>query len=84
MDIRVQDGAFDGGAELNAFTTRASGAGAGAIVSFSGLVRDVAGGLRAMTIEHYPGMTEKALEDIAQRVTACCAISSSAFSVMPG
>ncbi len=73
MDIRVQDGAFDGGAELNAFTTRASGA--GAIVSFSGLVRDVAGGLRAMTIEHYPGMTEKALEDIAQQAVTRWALA---------
>ena len=82
MDIRVQDGAFDGGAELNAFTARASGA--GAIVSFSGLVRDVTDGLVAMTIEHYPGMTEKALEDIAQQAVTRWAISSSAFSVMPG
>lgn len=57
--IRVQQAAFDPGAELNAFSGRVDGA--GAVVSFSGLVRDVAGGLDAMEIEHYPGMTEKAL-----------------------
>ena len=36
-----------------------------AIVSFSGIVRDVDGGLSGMTIEHYPGMTERALSAIA-------------------
>lgn len=64
MDIRVQDAAFDAGAELNAFTQAAKGA--GAIVSFSGIVRDVDGGLQEMQIEHYPVMTQKALEEIAQ------------------
>ena len=64
MDIRVQDAPFDAGAELNAFTARQRDA--GGIVSFSGIVRDVAGGLQAMRIEHYPGMTEKALTAIAE------------------
>ena len=73
MDIRVQDVAFDGGAELNVFTARASGA--GAVVSFSGLVRDVTGGLRAMIIEHYPGMTEKALAEIAQQAVTRWALA---------
>ncbi|MEJ6478037.1 MAG: molybdenum cofactor biosynthesis protein MoaE [Octadecabacter sp.] len=73
MDIRVQEAAFDVGAELNSFTARA--AGAGAVVSFSGLVRDVNGGLRAMTIEHYPGMTEKALTEIAQQAVARWALA---------
>ncbi len=59
--IRVQQGTFDPGAELNAFS--AAQEGAGAVVSFSGVVRDVAGGLEAMEIEHYPGMTEAALEE---------------------
>ncbi|MFO7806136.1 MAG: molybdenum cofactor biosynthesis protein MoaE [Paracoccaceae bacterium] len=63
MDIRVQDGRFDVGAELNAFTERQ--AKAGAVVSFAGIVRDTDGGLRHMEIEHYPGMTESALSDIA-------------------
>lgn len=63
MDIRVQDAAFDAGAELNGFTARQTNA--GAVVSFSGIVRDVAGGLQHMQIEHYPGMTERALTQIA-------------------
>ncbi|MCA1774866.1 MAG: molybdenum cofactor biosynthesis protein MoaE [Loktanella sp.] len=63
MDIRVQDGRFDVGAELNAFTERQTKA--GAVVSFTGIVRDTDGGLRHMEIEHYPGMTESALSDIA-------------------
>lgn len=61
--IRVQSAAFDMGAELNAFA--ASVAGAGAVVSFSGITRDLASGdLRMMEIEHYPGMTEAALAAI--------------------
>lgn len=62
MTVRVQSDPFDMGAEVAAFTARA--AGAGAVVTFSGLVRDEAGTLTAMQIEHYPGMTEKALEKI--------------------
>lgn len=57
--IRVQAMPFDAGGELNQFTARV--AGAGAVVSFTGLVRDIAGGLSAMEIEHYPAMTDKAL-----------------------
>ena len=64
MDIRVQQEAFDPGAELNAFTARAEGA--GGVVSFTGIVRDTGAGLRHMQIEHYPGMTEKALTAIAE------------------
>ncbi|MEM9434318.1 MAG: molybdenum cofactor biosynthesis protein MoaE [Pseudomonadota bacterium] len=64
MGIRVQDTAFDAGAELNTFTEAQSGA--GAVVSFSGIVRDVDGGLEHMEIEHYPAMTKAALEQIAQ------------------
>ena len=61
--IRVQQEAFDIGAELNAFAAGVSGA--GAVVSFSGITRDLAtGDLQVMEIEHYPGMTEKALADI--------------------
>lgn len=60
--IRVQDMAFDAGAELNAFSANA--AGTGAVVSFTGLVRDVAGSLSVMEIEHYPVMTQKALGTI--------------------
>ena len=59
----VQSEPFDLGAEANAFAA-AQGGGMGAIVTFTGVVRDVAGGLDAMEIEHYPGMTERALEQI--------------------
>ncbi len=63
--VRVQQQEFDPGQELNAFTATVDGA--GAVVSFSGITRDVAGGgLNAMEIEHYPGMTEKALANIRQ------------------
>lgn len=63
-EIIVQSDPFDMGACLNRFAARQVNA--GAVVSFSGIVRDVAtGDLDAMDIEHYPGMTEKALESIA-------------------
>ncbi len=65
MAVRVQEAPFDMGAEVAAFT--AAQAGMGAIVTFSGIVRDLpGGGLEAMEIEHYPGMTESALEKIAE------------------
>jgi molybdopterin synthase catalytic subunit len=61
--VRVQKAAFDMGAELNDFAESVEGA--GAVVSFSGITRDVASrDLDAMEIEHYPGMTEKALAKI--------------------
>ena len=68
MTTRVQSVPFDMGAEVQAFTRAASGA--GAIVTFSGLVRDEAGTLTAMDIEHYPGMTEKSLEAIRTEAVA--------------
>ncbi len=65
MPVRVQAEPFDAGAELNRFT--AMQAGAGAVVSFSGIVRDLPGTpLQAMEIEHYPGMTEKAITAIGE------------------
>lgn len=64
MDIRVQEAAFDLGREAQDFATKQSGM--GAVVTFTGIVRDVAGGLDSMQIEHYPGMTEKALTKIAE------------------
>ena len=62
--IRVQQDDFDIGAEIEAL--RAGRADIGAIVSFTGTVRDTAKGeaITAMTLEHYPGMTEKELERI--------------------
>jgi len=67
--IRVQAEAFDVGAEITAFT-RGTGR-VGAVATFIGLVRDYLGEthegappVRAMTLEHYPGMTERQLERI--------------------
>ena len=62
MAVRVDPARFDPGAELNAFSKGVGNA--GAVVSFTGVVRDVVGGLSAMEIEHYPGMTEKAIAAI--------------------
>jgi molybdopterin synthase catalytic subunit len=59
MSVRVQTGAFDAGAELNAFAAATSGA--GAVVTFSGVVRDEDGRLTGMEIEHFPGMTDSAI-----------------------
>ena len=61
MTVRVQREDFDPGAELAALTDGRTDV--GGLVSFTGLVRGD-GGLKAMTLEHYPGMTEKALEAI--------------------
>ena len=64
MRIVVDDALFDPGAELNAFSAPLEGM--GAVVSFSGVVRqNEAGDLKAMEIEHYPGMTANAIEGIA-------------------
>jgi molybdopterin synthase catalytic subunit len=64
MTVRVQEADFDIGAELAAL--RAGDARVGALASFLGLVRDINDGtsVSEMTLEHYPGMTEKALEAI--------------------
>ena len=64
MRVRVQEADFDLGAELAAL--RAGDARVGALASFVGLVRDIneGAGVSEMTLEHYPGMTEKALEEI--------------------
>ncbi len=62
MRVAVQEAPFDLGAEAAAFAAGARGA--GAVVTFTGLVRDNGGRLAAMEIEHYPGMTEKAIASI--------------------
>jgi molybdopterin synthase catalytic subunit len=64
MAVRVQQADFDIGAEIAAF--RRADPAIGAIASFIGLVRDMndGDGVLGMTLEHYPGMTEKALEGI--------------------
>lgn len=62
--IKVQREDFDVGAELQHLT--AGNHGIGGLCSFVGLVRDLAGGeaVSAMTLEHYPGMTERELAKI--------------------
>jgi len=62
--VRVQEADFDTGRELDALC--AGRKDVGALASFTGLVRDAndGRGVSAMTLEHYPGMTEKALEAI--------------------
>lgn len=69
MDVRVQAGEFDAGVELQGFTTASNSA--GAIVSFTGIVRDTpAGDLDRMVIEHYPAMTEAALKSFTEKAMA--------------
>jgi molybdopterin synthase catalytic subunit len=64
MPVRVQVEDFDVSAELARL--RAGDARVGAVAAFIGTVRDVneAASVAAMTLEHYPGMTEKALASI--------------------
>ncbi|MBP9713826.1 MAG: molybdopterin synthase catalytic subunit MoaE [Sterolibacterium sp.] len=64
MSVSVQTQAFDVGAEITALS--AGDKSIGAVASFVGLVRDINSGDRVsqMTLEHYPGMTERALEEI--------------------
>lgn len=64
MAVRVQSENFDLATELSAMTD--GNRSIGGVVSFVGLVRDMAGGapISAMTLEHYPGMTERKLAEI--------------------
>tara|TARA_B100000686_G_C16544903_1_gene839366 strand:+ start:444 stop:920 length:477 start_codon:yes stop_codon:yes gene_type:complete len=64
MSVKVQSEDFDIGSEL-AYLTK-DNLDIGGMVSFVGLVRDLGGNdaLKAMTLEHYPGMTEKMLRAI--------------------
>ena len=68
--IKVQEKPFDVAAELEAI--RKDRLMVGASVVFVGTVREMAGGkkLSAMTLEHYPGMTEKALGDLETKARA--------------
>jgi molybdopterin synthase catalytic subunit len=64
VPVRIQVQDFDAGAEIAAL--RAGDPKVGAVASFIGVCRDANDGdvVRNMTLEHYPGMTEKALEQI--------------------
>lgn len=66
MPVRVQTADFDVGHEVTAL--RGADARVGAVATFIGTVRDVndASPVSAMTLEHYPGMTEKALAEIVE------------------
>ena len=64
MSVRVQTEDFDVAREIAVL--RAGDARVGAVAAFIGLVRDVndASAVKTLTLEHYPGMTEKALAGI--------------------
>ena len=62
MKISVQHDDFDAGIEIRNISKNSS---TGAVASFIGLVRDV-----AMTLEHYPGMTERAVAKIVDEAKA--------------
>lgn len=72
--IRVQEKDFDISTELKALTDGDTSV--GAVASFTGLVRDMAPvdgesrEIRTMTLEHYPGMTEKKLAEIETEANA--------------
>lgn len=78
--VVVQEADFDAGAVLRQFQRDARGA--GAVASFIGVVRPDSGGepLVSMTLEHYPGMTERALEEIA--ASACRRFGLSAVTII--
>jgi molybdopterin synthase catalytic subunit len=61
MRVVVQAAAFDPATELSSFSARLQGV--GAVVTFTGIVRPD-DGLSGMEIEHYPGMTERAIAAI--------------------
>lgn len=64
MSVRVQTEDFDIGAEVAAL--RRANPKIGAVATFVGVVRDVndGGAVQELTLEHYPGMTERSIEDI--------------------
>ncbi|MFZ3322800.1 MAG: molybdopterin synthase catalytic subunit MoaE [Usitatibacter sp.] len=68
--VRIQEADFDTGRELEAMTRGRRDV--GALASFTGLVRDANDGsaVNSMTLEHYPGMTQKALADICAQAHA--------------
>jgi len=65
--IRIQEADFDLTSEIKLL--RQDDPRVGAVVTFVGTVRDMNDGsqVKGMTLEHYPGMTEKALEDIIKQ-----------------
>jgi len=70
MPIKIQESDFDVSAEITAL--RKGDPRVGAVVSFLGTVRDMNDGsqVKGMTLEHYPGMTEQALQEILDQAKA--------------
>src|SRR5688572_22961550 len=70
MTVRVQTEDFDVGAEIAAL--RRANPKVGAVASFVGVVRDVndGGAVAEMALEHYPGMTERSIEEIIAQARA--------------
>lgn len=70
MAIRIQEADFDLSTEIKEL--RKGDLQVGAVVSFVGTVRDLSDGspVKSMTLEHYPGMTERALEEIINQAKA--------------
>jgi molybdopterin synthase catalytic subunit len=70
MSVRVQEQDFDVGAEIARM--RLMRPDIGAVAAFIGQVRDLnqGAGVSAMTLEHYPGMTEKSLAAIVEQAHA--------------
>jgi molybdopterin synthase catalytic subunit len=70
VPIRIQTRDFDLSEEIAAL--RKNNAGIGAVVSFVGTVRGMneGAGIHAMELEHYPGMTEQALDNIVAQASA--------------
>lgn len=70
MTVRVQTEDFDAGFEINQL--RSARKDVGAVVSFVGQVRDINEGdeVSQLTLEHYPGMTEKSLQAIITQAKA--------------
>ncbi|MBI1906306.1 MAG: molybdopterin synthase catalytic subunit MoaE [Rhodocyclales bacterium] len=64
MSVSVREADFDVAEEIAALSRDQRAV--GAVATFVGLVRDIheGTGVSAMTLEHYPGMTERALEEI--------------------
>ena len=70
MPIKIQENDFDVSAEIAAL--RNGDPRVGAVVTFLGTVRDLNDGsqVKGMTLEHYPGMTERALQEILDQAKA--------------
>jgi molybdopterin synthase catalytic subunit len=74
MAVRIQTEDFDAGAEIARL--RAGNPAVGAVASFVGVVRDRNDGdaVATLTLEHYPGMTEKSIEAIVAEASSRWAI----------